>query len=345
MRHGRQFPVPLIEGKDLGTQVRHWTAFIYHSAHQGRTKYPGKGTPADTEELKARQYYPKSRQQWDYERINEYVTHQSEFTKMENRPDFDGPREAGYPDVDSYAYTNPPQFKKLHEYFDDYTQPGMDPKVAAARAVQEQWDSESFYYPGEAYQRNRPGFRSVPKEMLNKQTWYFFSDFIFKQNEMQAISRPRQFNPMWPPPGYKVPKLACRRDFVFGVEEPGLVHEIERYYWYKMWWENNLRHGPMEFWLWIGLLCACYFTARYHQAYYWKQRVMFGNMWYPGRSLIRAFGEPRNAEEGWWWQRPLEDKSWFPEQGLVWYYSEVRFGYAAYLKQEEERKKLEAVVS
>ena len=348
---GGHFPGPALAagtsviGSSLSTQKRHgWAPYIYYQRGPAKIGYPGKGKPADTNELRNRQYYPKSRSQWDYVKINENITEQSEFTKMDNRPDFDGPREKGTEEVGAYPYKNPPNHKRLHEYFDEYTQPGSDPKMQAALAVKEHWDAENFYYPGESWQRNRPGFRSVPKEMLNKQTCYHWLDWVTKFEDFQVASRPRTWNPIWPPPGYKVPKLVCKREFVFGVEEPGLVHEIERWYWHRMWFENNVRHGPIEFVLFACLGYALYYVARKNQ-FFWKMRVMTGNMWYPGRSMCRAFGEPRNAEEGWWWQKPLEDRESFPEPGLVWYINEIRFGYINYCKKEEERKKMEAAVA
>jgi hypothetical protein len=330
----------------LNDQRRHaWSPHLWYTRGTGQLRSPGRGAPIVTkEQLAAKIYHTKSRSQWDYNRIDERLTAASEFTRMDNRPDFGGPREADAEEARAYPYVNSPKWKKLHEHFDEYIKPGTDPKVQACRAVKEHWDSEYFYYPGEAWQQNRPSFRSVPKELLNKQTFYHWSDWILRPEELQTTTRPRSFNPIWPPPGYKVPKMVCKKEFIFGVEEPGLVHEVERYYWHRMWFENNCRQGWIEVPLMLGLLGLFYYVAR-KNSFFWQMRVQTGNMWYPGRRMIRCFGEPRDpAKERWWWQEPLENTKSFPEEGMTWYLSEVRFGYARWVKEQEERKKLEAVV-
>lgn len=300
------------------------------------------GNPRVTkEEIESMKFEPLTRQQWDYNAIDERLTASSEFGNMANRPDFDGPR----PDnsvLNEYGGrqdTAIPHFKKLHEYFDEYTQPGEDPKAAAARAVVEHWDSANFYYPGEAWQRNRPSFRSVPAELLNKYSWYHWSDYYLKWHEIITTTRSRQYVPIWPPPGYTKPPLRTKREFVFGVEEPGLVAEIERWGWARMWHENNNRHGKWEIFTCGLALLLMYHMARELEAQM-KFKTMHANQYYPGRQLIRSFGEPYDWEtEVWWWQRPLET---FPNQGEVWYFDLIKYKYINYLKKVEEEERVRA---
>lgn len=331
----------------LGQQARQmWNPYVFYTRGQAKWTVPGPGQCIATKAgIESTKYNTKSRQQWDYNKIDERITAQSEFTKMDDRPDFGGPREQDGFSMYSYMYKNPPNTKKLHEHFDAYTQPGSDPKLEAARAVKEHWDAETHYYPGEAWQRNRPSFRSVPKELLNKQTFYHWTDFFTKQEQMQTTLRPRTWNPIWPPPGYKVPKMVCKREFVFGVEEPGLVHEIERWYWHRNWFENNCRQGPWEIPLFFMLCYTLWYAARRNE-WYFNMRMMMSNMWYPGRHGIRNFGEPADPNtDRWWWQEPLENRKEFPEHALTWYLNEIRFGYINYLKREEERKKMASLVA
>lgn len=331
----------------LNVQRRHsWSPYVYYKRGQAKWEVPGPGqcheTKANLENLR---YNTKTRSQWDYNRIDERITAESEFTKMDDRPDFGGPREESAQSMYSYMYTNPPKTKKLWEHFDEYTKPGSNAKLEAARAVGEHWDSKGSYYPGEAWQRNRPSFRSVPKELLNKQTFYHWSDWVLRNEEMQGASRPRMWNPIWPPPGYKVPKMVCKREFVFGVEEPGIVHEIERWYWHRNWFENNCRQGPVEIILYVALAYFLYYAAR-RNMWYFNMRTMMSNMWYPGRHGLRNFGEPADPNtECWWWQEPLENRKEFPEAGLTWYTNEIRFGYINWRKREEERQRMEAATA
>ena len=66
---------------------------------------------------------------------------------------------------------------------------GVAPPSTAAIAVREQWDADEFYYPGEKWKRNRPSFRSVPAELLNKQSWYHWIDLIFGCKQVRDVGR------------------------------------------------------------------------------------------------------------------------------------------------------------
>ena len=299
------------------------------------------GTPRVTkEQIENTKFEPKTREQWDYQGINERVTSASEFGNTSSRDQFDGPRPDNSTLHAGTTSNNMPHFKRLHEYFDEYTQPGENPKAQAAKSACEHWDAAHYYYPGEAWQRNRPSFRSVPAELLNKQTWYHWADYYTKWHEILTTSRSRQWSsPIWPPPGYKKPKLETKRKFVFGVEEPGLVSEIERWAWARMWHENNNRHGPYEVAGWIFLAYFMYWQARELEGQM-KFKTMHANQYYPGRQLIRSFGEPADWENDvWWWQRPLEQ---FPNQGEIWYRDMIQNKYINYLKKVEEEERVAA---
>jgi hypothetical protein len=311
----------------------------YHY-YVGVTRFNLPGNPRVTKrEIEETKFEPKTRAQWDYNGIDERLTSVSEFGNMAARPDFDGPR----PDnttlnVLGGSYkSDVPHFKKLHEHFDEYTKPGSNPKLEAARAVCEHWDASHFYYPGEAWQRNRPSFRSVPAELLNKQTWYHWTDMYTKWHEIVATTRSRQYNPIWPPPGYTKPKFQTKREFVFGVEEPGLLSEIERWSWARGWHENNNRHGPFEILGWAFLLSCMYHNMRENGAQM-KWKTMHANQYYPGRQLIRSWGEPNDWEtEVWWWQQPLEN---FPNQGELWYFDLIKNKYIKHIKKIEEEERV-----
>lgn len=291
------------------------------------------------EQIENTKWNTASRQQWNYHAIDERVTAQSEFNNMRNRPDFDGPRPDNSTLYQETLASHQPHFKKLHEHFDEYTKPGANPKFEALMAVKEHWDSENFYYPGEQWQRNRPSFRSVPAELLNKQTWYHWIDTVTKFHEIAPTTRLRQWNPIWPPPGYKVPALRTKREFVFGVEEPGLMTEIERFGWHKMWLENNARHGPWEVVLWFITMYTMWHIAKCMHSNTRFRTVMAG-LWYPGKQLVRPFGEPRDPTTGdFWWQQPLDQ---FPNQGEVWYYNAIRWKYIHHLKKQAEEELLAA---
>lgn len=317
----------------------------------GRWRLPGDSMPyARKDDLDRIKYFEtKSRSQWDYQGIDERVTKLSQFADMSQRDAFDGPR----PDNEQcFHYTLSsynPKYKKLWEYFDEYTEGPLnpdgsrgkkyDPKVAAAIAVREQWDADEFYYPGEKWKRNRPSFRSVPAELLNKQSWYHWIDLAYNMNELATTYRERKFNPQWPPPGYKMPayNVAGNRQFIFGADEPSLISEIERWFWFRNWFENNMRQGPWEY---LGYFCFCFFfwCVTRSQGSQTRFRAMLHNMYYPGRSLVRAFGEPKDwATERWWWQEPLE--TW-PNQGEIWYLGEIRWKYINLKKKEDQEDKL-----
>lgn len=292
-------------------------------------------TKAQAENMK---FQAKSREQWDYQGIDEKLTAQSTLNNQSRREEFDGPR----PDNSTCfagSLKNAPHFKRLHEYFDEYNKPGGNKSADAIRAVREHWDSENFYYPGESWQRNRPSFRSVPAELLNKQTWYHWTEIITKFEDISATTRHRAWNPIWPPPGYKVPKLWTKREFQFGVEEPGLLSEIERWYWHKQWFESNQRQGPWEALLWMLTLSFMYDVATRNEDNV-KMKSMYANMYYPGRQCIRSKGEPRDWEkDNWWWQEPLE--TW-PNQGEIWYWSEIRYKYINHIKKRDAEEALKA---
>lgn len=273
----------------------------------------------------------RSKDKWDYHRVDENINSSSEFRKTHDRPEFEqGMREDN--STTDHGDLHTPKKYRLYEHFDEYTKPGVNKKVAACYAVKEQWDAEEFYYPGEAWKKNRPGFRSVPKELLNRQTWYHWSDTIMKWDEIQPTIRTRSWNPDWPPPGYKVPSMHCKKEFVFGVEDPAVVSEVERYNWYRSWSDSNLRCGWKDIWLFGVLFGAMYYMAR-NALDIVSMRAMMSNMFYPGRQFIRSFGTPRDWEtDVFWWQRPLEE---FPNQGEVWYINESRYKYINYIKKRD----------
>eukprot|EP00796_Vickermania_ingenoplastis_P004916 gene4916-3528_t len=317
-------------------QRRAYHGFQFASFHGWTLPYGNKSTKVSKEELEKLKFFTqRPNSKWDYNRIDENINSSSEFRRTENREGFyEGQREDG--STTHHGSLHTPSHYRLYEYFDEYTKPGVNKKLAAAYAVKEQWDSEKFYYPGEAWQKNRPGFRSVPKELLNRQTWYHWSDTIMKWDEIQPTIRTRSWNPDWPPPGYHMPKLQCKKEFYFGVEEEGLVSEIERYNWFRSWSDNNLRCGWREipiFMIFFGML---YWVARNAQAVN-SWRAMMSNMYYPGRQMIRPFGVPNDWEAGsFWWQKPLEE---FPNQGEVWYLNKTRFGYINHLRERDAKEK------
>ncbi|CCW59985.1 unnamed protein product [Phytomonas sp. EM1] len=320
----------------LQASQRVYHGFHFASPNSWSLPYGAKSTKVTKEELENLRYFTdRPRDKWDYHRVDENINSSSEFRSTEGRESFfQGQREDNSTINEGSLHT--PRHYRLYEYFDEYTKPGTNTKVAAAQAVKEQWDAKEFYYPGEAWKKNRPGFRSVPKELLNRQTWYHWSDTIVKWDEIQPTMRTRSWNPDWPPPGYHVPKLQCKKEFHFGVEEDGLVSEVERYNWYRSWIDNNLRAGWLEIPLFMMLFGTLYYLARNAMSVTCMRSVM-SNMFYPGRHMIRPFGVPRDWEnECFWWQQPLED---FPNQGEVWYMNQSRFGYINYIQQRDAREK------
>jgi hypothetical protein len=305
----------------------------------GIWRLPGNSMPiGDSHKLKNIKYFnTKSRSQWDYQGIDEKITNQSQFKDLSQREDFNGPRKDHQVTYHYSLDSNGHGYTRLHEYFDEYTQPGIDKKAAIARSVKEHWDADEFYYPGETWRRNRPSFRSVPQELLNKQTWYHWIDLAYNLNELAVTYRNRMWNPQWPPPGHKMPKFNTTREFVFGVDDPALVAEIERWYWFRNWFENNMKQGPWE-WLGYFMFGVWFWATVRSQHCNTKYKAMLANMYYPGRQAFRSFGEPKDwATERWWWQEPLE--TW-PNQGEVWFCGEMRWKYINMKKKEDAETKL-----
>lgn len=269
----------------------------------------------------------KPRDKWDYQGINEKLTSSSTFNDAEGRGMFNTGFRATNETCNDGSYggsfENCKNHKKLHEYFDEYTKPGTNEKVNAAMAVHEQWNSKYFYYPGEATTRNRPAFRSVPHEMLNRATWYQPFHMFKEFNKVSTLHRNRAQNPMWPPPGYRISPLETRRRFLYGIEEPGIVTEMERFSWWQCWRDNNLRYGFMEFFGMLLLWYQIYVNARCSRQHL-NIRAMSGNLHYPGRAPIRAWGEPKDWTKGnFYWQEPAET---FHNASEFWYYQRARMG-------------------
>lgn len=317
------------------TGKRGYHGFQFASFHGWTLPYGAKSTRVTKEELENQKFFTQRPQEkWDYHRVDENINSQSEFRSTEGREAFtQGMREDN--STMDHGSLHTPSHYRLYEYFDEYTKPGVNQKVAACYAVKEQWDAEEFYYPGEAWQRNRPGFRSVPKELLNRQTWYHWSDTITKWDEIQPTIRTRSWNPDWPPPGYTVPKLQCKKEFYFGTEDEGLVSEVERYNWFRSWSDNNMRVGWREIPLFVLLFATLYYLARNAMSIT-AMRAVASNLYYPGRNFIRPFGVPKDWENDFfWWQTPLEE---FPVQDQVWYFNQSRYGYINYVKQRDARE-------
>lgn len=307
--------------------------------HGWAIPYGGRRTNITKEELNNFRYFnTRSRKQWDYTRIDDSITSNSEFRKYSHRPDFDTGTRTDNSQV-NYGYTSTPSHYRLQDYFDEYTKPGVDRKWAAAIAVKEQWDANEHYYPGESWQQNRPAFRSVPKELLNRDTWYTGLDMAKNFDKVQSTTRVRSWCPQWPPPGLKVPKMQCKREFEFGAEDPSVVGEIERYYWFKSWQDSNMRFGVREFISLIVFFYIVYFYARIANDVM-VQRSMFSNLFYPGRNFLRSFGTPKDWEkEPFWWQRPLDE---FPNQGVIYVLNGWWNKYPLYIQQRDERERLES---
>lgn len=323
----------------LLTSCRGYHGFQFGGFHGWTLPYGAANTRVTREELQDIKYFKNAPgSKWAYNRIDENINSQSEFRQTAGREEFfEGQREDN--STMHHGSLHTPGKYRLYEYFDEYTKPGSNKKMAAAYALKEQWDAEEFYYPGEVWQRNRPGFRSMPKELLNKQTWYHWSHTLTQWDKIQPTIRTRSWNPDWPPPGYHVPKLQCKKEFVFGIEEEGLVSEVERYNWFRSWSDSNMRCGWMEIPLFGMLFFTLWWLARNAQSVT-AMRAMWSNLYYPGRTMIRPFGVPEDWETGcFWWQRPLEE---FPNQSEVWYMNQSRFGYLNYIKQRDAREKLMA---
>ena len=262
-----------------------------------------KATKRDYDNI--RYFNTKPRDKWDYDRIDEQINQSSEFRDKTNREQFfEGPRKDNS-NLNSGGMHTPHHYR-LYEYFDEYTKPGVNKKVAAALAVEEQW-KKTEQFPSETFVKDRPGFRSVPKEILHRNTYY--SHFLMLDNAEKVWTehRPRAWCPHWPPPGYKMQRMQCKKEFTFGVEEVSLVAEIERFNWYKAWQETNTRLGWRE----------CLAVVTNGISFIWFQRnhgeltVMrahMSGMMYPGRFFIRSNGTPKDWETGsFWFQKPLKE--------------------------------------
>jgi len=323
--------------------IANYPRLVLYSTGRGKFIFPAAHMrPINSDYIKSKTFHDvKGRDQWDYNKIDETLTRQSEFNNMEGRDMFYGTRDYdikyGQPAMQDETWCNhPKRVKPLHQYFDEYTQPGTDDKYEAARAMQEHWDSENFYYPGENWKRNRPAFRAVPKEVLNKETWYNFVSCCQNVEKICTQHRPRNWVPRWPPPGFRMPKYPARKDLHIGLEHPELVHEYERWYWYRMWDHQNVRYGWAElvfFWwcFWLGWVTMK--TATGQQL---MMHLVWSNQWYPGKFMVRSYGEANNAEDGFWWQYPLDDTQWFKDPGFIWYFNEIRFGFINYENRQAE---------
>lgn len=319
-------------------QRRGYVGYTYQTLHQWNLPDRSRtDTDVSAEDLRNLKFFnTKSRQQWDYNRVDDTVNGFSEFRKTSHRPDFSGMRE----ETVLHDLHTPKKYS-LHDHFDEYTKPGADRKYQAACAVKEVWDAAESYYPGEQFKRNRPGFRSVPKEILNKQTWYHWSDFLGKWDEINATVRTRSWNPNWPPQGLEVPVLETRRRYKWGGDHPGLMNEQDRFSWYNASHDQNVRIGFVELCISIAVLIVLWYENKYRYL-----RLIFisqqNGMWYPNRVLMATGGSiQRSLEEDYWWQRPISE---FSNQGEFWYQNEVLFGYINHLKRRDAREEIEAAL-
>lgn len=319
-----------------------WVPYMFFGVHDWKIpKQIYDSSDKYTNHWRTKQFNTKSREQWDYNRVDESINNFSEFRKLHNRPEFlSGPRDSNWT-AHNASMKNPPNTKKLHEYFDEYTKHGTNQKVMAAVAVREQWDADNSYYPGESWEHNRPAFRGAPKEICNKQTTYKAKDMLVNAPEGTSASRPRAWNPMWPPPGYKLPAYGTKREFTFGCEDPGLIAEVERWYWHKMWADANIRAGGFELFGFAVIMFIFWWGAKNHMSN-WMMQTVTENQWYPGAHFVTAFGESTEVEGGkFWWQTDMKD---WPEQHSIYVMRNMRFGYIDYLKRKEALKEAEAAL-
>ena len=118
------------------TNINLWLPFMNLNM-MGIWKLPGKSMPIgnkqDLERIKF--FNTKSREKWDYQGIDEKITSQSQFKDMSQRDSFDGPRPDHKVTYRASMDSNQPEYKRLHEHFDEYTKPGIDKKVAIAQSV------------------------------------------------------------------------------------------------------------------------------------------------------------------------------------------------------------------
>lgn len=320
----------------LVSQRRTYVGFKFSSIHAWKLPYGANSTKVTKEELNATKYNTKSREQWNYNRVDDTVNAFSEFRKVDHRPDFSGLREHTL-----LNDTHTPQEYRLMDHFDEYTKPGSDRKYQAACAVKEQWDADESYYPGEQWQRNRPGFRSVPKEILNRQSWYHWRTMFKNFDEIQATIRTRSWNPNWPPPGMKLPTFNTKKEFAYGADDPALMAEADRFAWFLSNVEYNFRVGFYEYILTFFAALLVWVETRYRFRQV-QMRSQTNGMWYPGRVLVSPYGSITNLDEVYWWQRPLTE---FKNQGEVWFHNQVRYGYANHLKKRDEMEAVAGLAS
>jgi hypothetical protein len=268
----------------------------------------------------------KGRDKWAYDKIDEQINSNSEFRDKTNRETFfEGARQDNSTLNTGSMHT--PKHYRLHDYFDEYTKPGVNKKVAACLAVHEVWKNDDSF-PGETWAKDRPGFRGVPKELLNRSTYYsFFSERFENAHKVAVELRPRPWCPHWPPPGYKMTRMQCKKEFTFGVEDPTLVAEVERFNWYKAWQEQNGRLGWREIFLFFTNLASFVWLTRNHNELT-VMRAHVGGMMYPGRHFIRSNGTPKNWETGcFWFQRDLSDFPTYCRRAMApyrsWYCGEI----------------------
>ena len=341
MRTSSSFTRPVVvSGGSLYLAVsrRSYIHFTYSSFNHWQLPCGASDTNVSKADLDRRTYNKtKSRTQWNYTRIDETVNMNSQFRDSSKRPDFDGPREDNSQFHKGGVHGTPKHYR-LSDWFDEYSKPGSNKKIMALEALKEQWDADEFYYPGETWKKNSPAFRSVPKELVNKQTWAN-KEVLSKSPEIFATLRNRPFHPQWPPPGMKIPRMNAKKEFEFGIEDPALVAEVERYAWYRSWVDANCRMGPREIFIFLSTIAVMWFWMRYSRSNTLMYTKM-ANLWYPGRSLVRAFGEPIDPNvDCFWWQEPTHT---FPNKGVVYWLGNIHTCYIDHLKERDEKELLEA---
>eukprot|EP00759_Apiculatamorpha_spiralis_P039954 PhF_6_TR38666/c0_g1_i1/m.57839 len=322
--------------------MRRTSTVNFMSWWASRHKYRLPGTPHVTKEEVRTWKFNNKREPFGYNSVDDMMSTTSEFRKPRSEQFYTGPRPnnegTGYWKA---QYTNFDGTSQLHDHFDEYVKASNKP-VAAAKLVREYWDQEEFYYQGEPWKKNRPSFRSVPQEMLNRETWYNWVHFIKGWPTYLSMQRPRQQNPMWPPPGYTLPPWTTKKVFQFGADDPGLIMELERWAWHRTWFENTYRTGMNELLVWIFCLSFMWYCCRSGQEHLNMKKVVAG-LYFPGQHSVRAFGEPEDPiKEGFWWQQPLE--TWH-NQGDIFFFRDVRYKYINYIKERDAKRAAEALAA
>lgn len=341
---------PTREAKRTMIAWHHRHALFNHG--RGKQGLPGAGTPVDSNYIRNMRFNPKSREQWDYNKIDETITKQSEFTSRAGREDFDNPaREIKFADMNSNQHMNTPKtgVRNLHEYFDQYTQPGDDAskKKMAAEAVQEFWDAENWYYPGETWKQNRPSFRSVPKEIINKETYYGNVDLFYKWEVICSSVRPRVNNPRWPPPGlnmgtYYLGESAWRNTYQPQADKNNFVPasgpEADRYLYYSNW---NVELGKR--WTFVNILSFVFLIYFCQEIWnlicfymYYMPTYKWANKWYPGYWSMALEGEWKHEKDKFFWQEDLDNTYWFNDQSRVYYESEDAMRWIRWFDRQKE---------